>query len=79
LQVPSWQTEALHTPEALAYVQAVAQLPQCAALVASAVSQPLPKFASQLPYPAVQAMPQTPPVQLAVPLIAPQTVLQLPQ
>ena len=77
--MPNWHVDALQTPEALAYVQAVAQLPQCAALVASVVSQPLPKFASQLPYPAVHAIPHTPPEQLAAPLIAPQTVLQLPQ
>jgi hypothetical protein len=47
----------------------VPQPPQFAVLFVVAVSQPLPTFASQLPKPAAQVMPQTPDEQNASPLV----------
>jgi hypothetical protein len=43
------------------------------------VSQPLVASLSQLPNPALQLIPQTPSVQIAVPFVDTQTLLQLPQ
>jgi hypothetical protein len=43
------------------------------------ISQPLARLPSQLPKPLLHAMPQFPPLQVAVPLVPLQTVLQRPQ
>jgi len=74
-QVPALQT-------AVAFegaVQTVPQAPQLFTELLRFVSQPLPALLSQLPKPALQVIPHTPPLQEAVPLVLLQTVPQAPQ
>jgi hypothetical protein len=73
-----------HTPEAHeaeppAVEHALPQVPQLARLVLVLVSQPLEMLPSQLPQPALHAMPHTPSVQLAEPLAVEHTMPQPPQ
>jgi hypothetical protein len=74
-QAPNWQLPV--EQEALALVK-LQETPQAAQLVSVLVcSQPVP---SQLPYPVEQPeMPQVPPMQLGLPLVAVQAVVQAPQ
>src|SRR5574337_468257 len=60
----------------LVELQTVPQAPQLVGLVVRSVSQPLLTRPSQLPQPALQVMPQTEAVQLAVPLVEVQTLPQ---
>jgi hypothetical protein len=55
------------------------QPPQWLAVALVLVSQPLAALPSQLPKPALQVIPHTPPVQVAVPLLALHTLPQAPQ
>src|SRR5204862_421374 len=64
---------------ALARLQALPQVPQLASVVLRLVSQPLPTLPSQLPKPAVQAIWQAPPTQLAAPFVVEQALPQAPQ
>jgi hypothetical protein len=63
----------------LVYEQAVVQLPQWPASVAKFTSQPFEASPSQSPKPELQLMWQVLAVQLAVPFVALQAVVQLPQ
>jgi hypothetical protein len=78
LQEAIWQVPVAQVAVALARVHAVPQPPQFVVVVSGA-SQPLPMFASQLPYPALQLIPHVPELQEAVPLAVLHAVLQLPQ
>jgi hypothetical protein len=79
LHAPSWQAPALQTPVALANVQAVVQLPQCAASVFRFASQPFATLESQLPKPALHVMLQVLALQDAVPFTLLQAFPQAPQ
>ena len=63
----------------LLVLHAAEQAPQFVALVLVFVSQPFATLLSQFPYPALHAIPHCPPLQLAVPFVPLQAVLQAPQ
>lgn len=73
------QTPATHCGVPPVLLQTFVHDPQWAGSATVLVSQPLPRFASQLPNPALHVMAQLPPLQLAEPLAALHTVVQLPQ
>ena len=60
-------------------LHAFPQAPQFAGELSSSVSQPFARLPSQLPQPGLHPMPQTPAVQLGVPLAELQTLPQMPQ
>jgi hypothetical protein len=74
----------LHAPELQAgtpFVEphTVPHVPQFERLLERVVSQPFETLLSQLPNPALQVIPQLPVVQLAVPFVELQALVQLPQ
>jgi hypothetical protein len=84
LAKPALQLAMVHAPAAqpavaLASEQTVLQVPQLVALVWVLVSQPSLRLPLQLPRPGEQMMPQSPPVQLAVPPVDTQARPQAPQ
>ena len=79
LQVEMTQAPAVQPDVAFARLQTLPQVPQLLAVVLVLVSQPLVALPSQLPYGAVQVMPQMPLPQSGAPLVLLQTVPQTPQ
>ena len=74
-----WHAPAVQDAVPLLVLQAAEQAPQLPTLVLVFVSQPFPTLLSQFPYPALHATPQCPALQLAVPFVPLQAVLQAPQ
>ena len=79
LQVAITQAPAVHPDVAFARLHTVPQAPQLLAVVLVLVSQPLTMLLSQLPYGAVQVMPQLPLPQNGAPFVLLQPVPQAPQ
>ena len=74
-----WHAPAAQDAVPLVELHAPAQLLQCSGSALRFVSQPFPARLSQFPYPTLHAIPHCPAVQLAVPFVALQAVLQVPQ
>lgn len=79
LHEPTWQVPAVQISFALGRLHALLHAPQCATEDVVAVSQPLTGSLSQLPKPASQAVPHTPPLHRGTPLLLLHTVVQEPQ
>jgi hypothetical protein len=73
------QTPAEHVAVPLVELQIVVQRLQCVGSVLRLISHPFDTRPSQLPYPALQVIPQVPVVQLGAPFAALHAVEQLPQ
>jgi hypothetical protein len=73
------QFPALHEAEPLAVLQGMLQPPQCASVVFVLVSHPFVALPSQLPNPALHAIPHVPLVHVAVPPMAGHTCPQVAQ